>query len=221
MMGMASDLRSFSKKSAVPTALRALLAAFPALKRRAIGSRPLRGLFFGGFLLCAALVLPAAAQTTAANPNNQSQQIPDAPSATKPPSPFPANTAPAPKTGDRQPAPPADENPPAPPAPPAEVKTVPAGGVTRGDGDRNSREDFSIRVGVNQVVVPVTVKDGSGRLVDGLLKKDFSVYENGVSQRINLFTSEPFPLSVAIFLDANLPDMTMSKVRETLPSLLG
>src|SRR5438477_3684011 len=136
MMGMASDLRraGSSENSAVPTALRALLAALPALKRRAIGSRPLRGLFFGGFLLCAALVLPAAAQTTAANPNNQSQQIPDAPSATKPPSPFPANTAPAPKTGDRQPAPPADENPPAEPTPPAEVKTVPAGGATRGDG---------------------------------------------------------------------------------------
>src|SRR5437764_5660646 len=49
-MGMANDLRSFSKKSAVPTALRALLAVFPALKRRAIGNRPLRGLDFGGLL---------------------------------------------------------------------------------------------------------------------------------------------------------------------------
>src|SRR5437764_13590927 len=49
-MGMANDLRSFSKKSAVPTALRALLAVFPALKRRAIGNRPLCGLDFGGLL---------------------------------------------------------------------------------------------------------------------------------------------------------------------------
>src|SRR5438874_6116445 len=220
-MGMACNLRSFSKKSAVPTGLRALLAALPALKRRAIGSRPRRGLDFGGLLLCAALVLPAAAQTTAANPNNQSQQIPDAPSAAKPASPFPANTAPAPKTGDRQPAPPADENPPAQPAPPADVKTVPAGSASRSDAERDSREDFSIRVGVNQVVVPVTVKDGSGKLVDGLLRKDFSVIENGAPQRINLFTSDPFPLSVAIVLNANLPDMTTSKVRETLPALLG
>src|SRR5438552_11004850 len=52
MMGMASDLRraGSSENSAVPTALRALLAVFPALKRRTIGSRPLRGLDFGGVL---------------------------------------------------------------------------------------------------------------------------------------------------------------------------
>src|SRR5438105_13344152 len=192
-----------------------------------MAGKPLRlGIVTGLCLFCVALSAPVAGQTGTAssgtNQNQPQQQIPDAPSATKPASPFPANTAPAPKTGDRQPAPPADENPPAQPTPPpADVKTVPAGGASRSDAERDSREDFSIRVGVKQVVVPVTVKDGSGRLVDGLLRKDFSVFENGAPQRINLFTSDPFPLSVAIVLDANLPDMTMSKVRETLPALLG
>ena len=193
-----------------------------------MAGKPLRlGIVTGLCLFCVALSAPVAGQTgTASSGTDQNQaqpQIPDAPSASKPASPFPANTAPAPKTGDRQPAPPTDENPPAQPAtpPPADVKTVPAGGASRSDAERDSREDFSIRVGVNQVVVPVTVKDGSGRLVDGLLRKDFSVFENGAPQRINLFTSDPFPLSVAIVLDANLPDMTMSKVRETLPALLG
>jgi VWFA-related protein len=173
--------------------------------------------------LCLVLSIAASAQNNTSRGGTQSQQIPDAPSATKPASPFPANTAPAPKTGDRQPAPAAssDENPPAPPAPPTQVKTVPPGGATRTDPDRNSREDFTYRATVNLVVVPVTVKDGSGKLVDGLLKKDFSIYENGVAQRINLFSSDPFPLSVAIVLDSNLPDLTMSKVRETLPALLG
>src|SRR5436305_149427 len=46
---MASDFRSFFKKSAEPTARAPGCSTFPALKRRAIGSRPLRGLDFGGF----------------------------------------------------------------------------------------------------------------------------------------------------------------------------
>jgi VWFA-related protein len=57
--------------------------------------------------------------------------------------------------------------------------------------------------------------------VDGLLKKDFSVLENGVEQKLTLFTSDPFPLSVAVVLDANLPESAMRRVNETLPALAG
>ncbi len=74
---------------------------------------------------------------------------------------------------------------------------------------------------VNLVVVPVTVKDSDGRLVEGLLKKDFSVMEEGEQQQIRYFTSDPFPLSVALVLDSNLPEQTMRKVKETLPALAG
>jgi VWFA-related protein len=67
----------------------------------------------------------------------------------------------------------------------------------------------------------VTVKDTSGRLVDGLTKNDFSIFENGAPQRLALFTSDPFPLSVGVVLDSNLPDETLRKVRATLPALVG
>src|SRR5262249_41938178 len=90
-----------------------------------------------------------------------------------------------------------------------------------GPADSNSREDFVIRVPVNLVVVPVTVKDSGGRLIEGLLKKDFTVLEDGVEQRLTLFTSDPFPLSVAIVVDANLPADSMKKINETLPALAG
>src|SRR5256886_17144364 len=53
-------------------------------------------------------------------------------------------------------------------------------------------------VQVNQVMVPVTVKDESGQLVKGLLAKDFSVLENGKKQKLNFFTSDPFALSAAV-----------------------
>src|SRR5437870_12493515 len=104
-----------------------------------IAGKPLRlGIVTGLCLFCVALAGPVAGQTSTTSSgttqNQAQQQIPDAPSPTKPASPFPANTAPAPKTGDRQPAPPSDENPPAQqPAPPADVKTVPAGGASRSD----------------------------------------------------------------------------------------
>lgn len=76
-----------------------------------------------------------------------------------------------------------------------------------------------MRRNVNMVVVPVTVKDSNGHLVEGLLRKDFSVLEDGAPQRLALFTSDPFPLSVAIVLDSNLPDQTLHKINQTLPAL--
>ncbi len=89
------------------------------------------------------------------------------------------------------------------------------------NGESDSRDDFTIKKVVNLVVVPVTVKDSDGRLVEGLLKKDFSVMEEGEQQQIRYFTSDPFPLSVALVLDSNLPEQTMRKVKETLPALAG
>jgi VWFA-related protein len=146
-------------------------------------------------------------------------QIPDAPSATRPAQ-FPPGTAPAPKN----PAPAAAETPTdeaSAPAPPPPAAIPPKTTSTGQPGDSNSREDFTIRVPVNLVVVPVTVKDPSGQLVQGLLKKDFTVLEDGVEQRVTLFTSDPFPLSVAVVVDASLPANSMKKINETLPALAG
>ena len=74
---------------------------------------------------------------------------------------------------------------------------------------------------VNQVIVPVRVTDETGRMVSGLISKDFSVYENGRKQAMNFFTSDPFALSAAVLLDLNLPDATLQKVNETFPALEG
>jgi len=76
-----------------------------------------------------------------------------------------------------------------------------------------------IRVDVRFVVVPVTVKDLRGHLVEGLVKSDFAVFEDGVQQQVRYFTSDPFPLSAAVVLDIGLPDQVLRKVNETLPAL--
>jgi VWFA-related protein len=80
---------------------------------------------------------------------------------------------------------------------------------------------FKIPIYVNAVPIPVTVKDATGRLFPGLTKDNFSVYENGVKQRINFFTSDPFPVSAAIVIDVGIAEIALRKVKETFPALVG
>ena len=115
----------------------------------------------------------------------------------------------APDTADQKPAPP--------PMPP--VKTVPAGSVPR---DAETGEDlYKIRVTTNLVLVPVAVKDSEGRLIGGLLPKDFVVLESGQPQTLKFFTSDPFPLSAAVIIDTGMADVGLKKVQETLSALQG
>jgi VWFA-related protein len=173
----------------------------------------------------------ALAQDQSQTPPPQ-QDIPDAPSATRPVQPFPSNLPPAPKTGTPQPAPPPNQAPPTdfgsstsggnpPPMPP--VKTVPPGSIPADQGnDINTREDlYKIVTRVNYVIVPVTVKDTSGHLVDGLRPKDFTVLEDGKKQELKLFVVDPLPLSAAIILDTGMPDVALQKVAQTYTALAG
>jgi VWFA-related protein len=168
------------------------------------------------------------------------QEIPDAPSATRPvpppapPSPRPGAQESAPGTapGDEsssvpksQPVPTSSERPSgtadqstAPPNMPP-VVTVPEGRVPR---DLETREDlYKITTSVNLVLLPVSVKDNNGRPINGLLPKDFSVLENGQKQQLKFFTSDPFSLSAAVLFDLGMPDIGVKRVQETFSALQG
>ncbi|MGA8492067.1 MAG: VWA domain-containing protein [Terriglobales bacterium] len=182
------------------------------------------------------LVVPAAAQQT-----DQKQNIPDAPSASRPPQPFPTTPPAEPQgappseapTADQVPGnevppstanpatPPATENNPTPPPHPLDVKTVPEGGATPAPGTNAQDELFKITRNVNQVIVPVRVTDDSGRLVSGLLPKDFSVYEDGKNEKMNFFTSDPLAISAAVIFDLGMSDINVQKVNQTFPALEG
>ena len=155
------------------------------------------------------------------------QDIPDAPSASRPPQPFPSTppaVQPSPAaSGEASPKPkpaqaPEEETPA--PRPPLNIKTVPEGGATPAAGSPQE-ELYKITTNVNQVMVPVMVKDDSGRLTSGLLPKDFSVFEDGVKQKLNFFTSDPFALSAAVVFDLGMPDSAVQKVNQTFPALEG
>ena len=156
------------------------------------------------------------------------QPMPDAPSAKKPPAELPsapqpqANTLPnagAAPAPERPLPPPSDSDQPAAPPPP-QVKTVGPGQADREPGSDRDKL-FTLSTNVNFVVVPVTVKDDAGHLVEGLAPKDFTVYEDDAEQRVTFFTSDPFPLSAAVVLDLGLPESTFQKVKNTLSALVG
>jgi VWFA-related protein len=170
-------------------------------------------------------------QKPAPDQNQQNQSIPDAPSTVQPPAALPQ---PPPTPQSEQQAAPAPQQPapneppprestdevPAGPRPPLNVKTVPQGGATAASSD--TQDDlFKIITNVNQVMIPVTVKDESGHLVGGLLPKDFTVRENGKKQTLNFFTSDPFALSAAIIFDLGMKDVDVQKVNHTFPALEG
>lgn len=92
---------------------------------------------------------------------------------------------------------------------------------TTRSAEDDGRDKFTISRRVSFVTVPVTVKDSDGRLVEGLLRRDFSIFEDGNPEAITLFTSDPFPLSTAIVFDLSMPDTTVKKVNNTIAALVG
>ncbi|PYV59054.1 MAG: VWA domain-containing protein [Acidobacteria bacterium] len=61
----------------------------------------------------------------------------------------------------------------------------------------------ALHVGVDLVLVPVTVVDDMNRPVMGLDRQHFSVYEDNDPQQITLFTEEDSPISVGLLLDVS------------------
>jgi len=58
-----------------------------------------------------------------------------------------------------------------------------------------------LRVDVDLVLVPVTVTDPMNRLVTGLEKDNFTVWDNGTKEDIRHFSSEDAPISLGVIFD--------------------
>jgi VWFA-related protein len=192
-----------------------------------------RGRLFWASLAVLTTVFLAVGTITVAQ-----QPLPDAPTPQRnappppPPSePAPDVTAPLPDAGNAPARQTAEDTPPSgtssqttnPEAPPPGsqgIKTVPAGKTPTGPGN-DFDELYTLSTNVNFVSVPVTVKDHDGKLVDGLLAQDFSVYEDNVKQTLTFFTSDPFPLSAALIIDLGISENTLKKVSQTYSALDG
>jgi Ca-activated chloride channel family protein len=104
----------------------------------------------------------------------------------------------------------APEQSPAPPAAPQGQQPAPQQGApTR------------IVIPVNQVVVPVTVKDGSGHLVPDLRRDEFRIFEDNIEQKISYFSVEVFPLSMVVLIDNDLKSKDEKQVAESLRAIVA
>jgi VWFA-related protein len=177
------------------------------------------------FLIFLVLSLAAMAQQGSPNapkPQTPAQQpLPDAPAPSKQ---IPREGVPSPSTGEASSADTAaatEQQTPEPNRPAQNGRIIPS---NRAANETSSGYDETlgiIKVNVNAVPIPVTVKDASGRLFPGLHAENFSVYEDGVKQRISFFTSDPFPVSAAIVIDTGMPEIALRKVKDTFSALIG
>jgi VWFA-related protein len=174
----------------------------------------------------------AASQQTAALPDAPSQQaIPDAP---RPQANLPANGTITPGKGTT-PDSNGDANGTIHPddqqvAPRTKLQSTPPTGTVHPDDEAapeipaagQGAQVFTIRgAGVNFVEVPFTVKDSKNNPVPGIGWRDVRVFENGYRQHLELFTVDPFPLSVAFVIDQSVTPDTMTKINNSLGALQG
>jgi Ca-activated chloride channel homolog len=98
--------------------------------------------------------------------------------------------------------------------------TVPATGAPpgaeapalSGPAALKARPGAMIKMNVDLVLIPVTVTDPMNRLVTGLEKDDFQVYENNNEETITSFASEDAPVSIGIIFDLS-GSMTSKLIR--------
>jgi VWFA-related protein len=107
------------------------------------------------------------------------------------------------------------------PPPPSrdEIQTAPPEVPPPGEGF--DKLQTVIRLNVNFVEVPVTVKDNKGQLVAGLTFRDFKVFENDQREPLRLFTVDPAPLSIVFLVDQSVTADVMTKVNDSLGAIQG
>jgi Ca-activated chloride channel homolog len=84
-------------------------------------------------------------------------------------------------------------------------------------------QSAAFRARLDLVQVTVTVTDASGRLVTGLTKDDFHVWEDGVEQEVTQFTDQRVPVSLGVLLDASdsMRGRPIVDAREALDKFVG
>jgi VWFA-related protein len=81
--------------------------------------------------------------------------------------------------------------------------TVKVSSSTSLDDIEEVSEGDVIRIDTNLVTVPVSVLDRQGRFISDLRREQFSVFENGVEQKIAYFEPTEKPFTVALLLDTS------------------
>jgi Ca-activated chloride channel family protein len=79
------------------------------------------------------------------------------------------------------------------------------------------------RARLDLVQISLTATDASGRIITGLAKGDFQVWEDGVEQEVTQFTDQRVPVSLGVLLDASdsMRGQPVADAREALNRVVG
>ena len=78
-----------------------------------------------------------------------------------------------------------------------------AAGISLVAQDRIARDGRLFQSGIELTSITATVRDGRGRLVTGLARDAFDVYEDGERQEVTQFTNERVPIGLGLLLDTS------------------
>lgn len=68
---------------------------------------------------------------------------------------------------------------------------------------QDEEDTTPVRIDTLLFTIPLTVSDRKGSYFAGLKKENFTIYEGGLAQKIELFLNEEAPMNVAILLDTS------------------
>lgn len=74
---------------------------------------------------------------------------------------------------------------------------------------------------MNQVLVPVTVKDGAGRLVPDLRRDEFRIFEDNIEQKVASFRADVIPISMVVLLDNDLKSKDAKQVEDSVRAIVA
>lgn len=76
-----------------------------------------------------------------------------------------------------------------------------AGFFQKQNDPESAQGGFSLKIGVNLVIVDAIVRNREGAVVDGLQAEDFALFDNGSAQQITHFSRDQLPLAIALLVD--------------------
>jgi Ca-activated chloride channel family protein len=86
---------------------------------------------------------------------------------------------------------------------------------------KQDKGQVKVHVEASSVIVPVTVKDGAGRLVPDLRRDEFRIFEDNVEQKIDSFRADVMPISMVLLLDNDLKSKDAKQVADSLRSVVA
>ena len=72
------------------------------------------------------------------------------------------------------------------------------------------------------ISVPVIVSDREGRYISGLKKEDFTIFQDGVKQKVDFFATYDEPLNIALLLDTSgSTTNALDKIKDAAKEFIG